>query len=208
MHPEILEGPQKSALAYLDRAPLPPDSYLAGGTALALHLGHRRSVDLDFFTQEPFENEGLFAVLRRIGSVRVEQNEPGTFRGKFAGVQVSFIRYDYPLLDALTKPDFAPRIAGIRDIASMKLSAIMSQGSRRDFIDLYAVCQQGHRMEDVYGWFQRKYAGVSYDPYHLAKSLVYFVDAEKEPVSVMLQPLRWDEVRDFFIRESARVFSA
>lgn len=208
MHPEILEGPQKSVLALLDRAPIPTGVYLAGGTALALHLGHRRSVDLDFFSQEPIENENLLALLRQIGDIRVERNESGTFRGQLAGAQISFIRYDYPLLDAPIKPDFGPRVAGIRDIASMKLSAIMSRGSRRDFLDLYAVCQHGHGIEDVYRWFEQKYAGISYDPYHLAKSLVYFVDAEKEPMPEMLQAVHWDEVRQFFIRESQRVFGA
>lgn len=208
MYPEILEGPQKSALAQLDRAPLPADFYLAGGTALALHLGHRRSVDLDFFSQGPFENEILLALLRRIGEVRVGQNEPGTFRGQLGGVQISFIRYDYPLLDALITLDFGPRVAGARDVACMKLSAIMSRGARRDFVDLYAACQVGHGLSAVWGWFEQKYRGISYDPYHLAKSLVYFVDAEKEPMPVMLWPCRWDEVKAFFIRESQRVFGA
>jgi len=208
MHPEILDGPQKSALAQLERALLATDFYLAGGTALALHLGHRRSVDLDFFSQEAFQNENLLALLRRIGDIRVEQSEPGTFRGELAGVQISFIRYDYPLLDAPITPDFGPRVAGIRDIACMKLSAIMSRGTRRDFVDLYAVCRQGHGLGGVWRWFKEKYAGISYDPYHLAKSLVYFVEAEKEPMLVMLQPVDWDDLREFFLRESQRVFNA
>jgi hypothetical protein len=88
MHPEILEGPQKSVLAQLDKALRTTDFYLAGGTALALHLGHRRSVDLDFFSQGAFQNEDLRALLRRIGDIRVQQDEPGTFRGQLAGVQI------------------------------------------------------------------------------------------------------------------------
>lgn len=123
--------------------------YLAGGTALALHLGHRRSVDLDFFSQVPLEGENLLALLGQIG---------------------------------------------------------MGRGSRRDFVDLYAVCQHGHRMDELHGWFQQKHRGISYDPYHLAKSLVYFVDAEQEPMPTMLWPCRWDEVKVFFIAESRRIF--
>jgi hypothetical protein len=134
MHPEILEGPQESLLALLERAAIPPALYLASGTALAL-------------------------------------------------------------------------LAQIRDIACMKLSAIMSRGSRRDFVDLYAVCQHGHNLEEVYGWFQQKYQGILYDPYHLARSLVYFLDAEEERMPVMLWPCRWDEVKAFFVHESQRVFS-
>lgn len=206
MHPEVLEGPQRSLLAQLDRTPISAGFYLAGGTALALHLGHRRSVDLDLFSREPFDNDNLLAVLRQIGQIRVGRNDPETIWAELEGVQVSFFRYDYPLLDPLAKPDFGPNVVGIRDIACMKLSAIMGRGSRRDFVDLYAVCRQGYGLEQVHGWFQQKYAGISYDPYHLARSLVYFVEAEEEPMPVMLQPCPWEQVREFFIRESQRVF--
>ncbi len=207
MYPEILEGPQKSLLAQLAHALLPTDFYLAGGTALALHLGHRRSVDLDFFSSEPFENERLLLLLRQIGAFQVRRNDPGTVTGQLEGVQASFIQYAYPMLDVPTKPDFGPRVAGVRDIASMKLSAIMSRGSRRDFVDVYAVCQHGRGLDEVYGWFREKYRGVAYEPYHVAKSLVYFVEAEEERMPVMLKPYRWDETKAFFIRESQRVFA-
>jgi hypothetical protein len=206
MHPEILEGPQKSLLAKLDSATIGPTFYLAGGTALAMHLGHRRSVDFDFFSSEGFDNGVLLSGLRGIGTIQIRQSEPGTLTGQLEGVQVSFIRYGYPVLDAPTTRDFGPPLAGIRDIACMKLSAIMSRGSRRDFVDVYAVCRERYGLEEVYGWFRQKYRGISYDPYHLAKSLVYFIEAEEERMPVMLAPWRWEEVRAFFIAESRRVF--
>lgn len=206
MHPEILEGPQESVLAALKRASLPAEFYLAGGTALALHLGHRRSVDLDFFSQGPFENEQVLSILRQIGDTTVRRSEPGTLRGEVGGVQLSFIRYDYPLLGDFARPEFGPPIAGICDIASRKLSAIMSRGTRRDFVDLHAVSRRGFTLAEIYGWFQQKYAGISYDPYHVARSLVYFVEAEEEPMPQMLDPVRWDDVTEFFLRESRRVF--
>jgi Nucleotidyl transferase AbiEii toxin, Type IV TA system len=206
MHPEILEGPQKSLLAVLGRAGIPPALYLAGGTALALHLGHRKSVDLDFFHSEKFEAEEFLTVLQRIGEFQVRRSDPGTLTARVEGVEVSFVRYQYPMLDSPMKVEFGPPIAQVRDIACMKLSAIMARGSRRDFVDLYGVCQHGDSLEAVYGWFQQKYRGISYDPYHLARSLVYFLDAEEERMPVMLRPYRWDEVKAFFVRESQRVF--
>lgn len=206
MHPEILEGPQKSVLALLGRAAIPPAVYLAGGTGIALHLGHGKSADCDFFCPEMFEAEALLEVLRQVGELQVRRNDPGTLTARVEGIEVSFIRYEYPMLDPPTRPEFGPPIAGLRDMASMKLSAIMSRGSRRDFVDLYAVCQHGHALEEVFGWFQQKYRGISYDRYHLAKSLVYFVDAEEEQMPVMLWPCRWEEVRQFFMAESRRIF--
>jgi hypothetical protein len=208
MHPEVLDRTQKSLLAQLERAGISPAFYLAGGTALALHLGHRKSVDLDFFSSEDFESGGLLAILGHVGEFQVRRNDPGTLTGNVEGIEVSFIRYQYPMLDPPIQSELGPLVAGIRDIASMKLSAIMGRGSRRDFVDLYAVCQRDHSLEEVYGWFQQKYRGISYDPYHLAKSLVYFLDAEEERMPVMLWPCRWDEVREFFVRESQGAFGA
>lgn len=207
MHPEILDGAQKSVLAALRGVALPAGFYLAGGTALALHLGHRRSVDLGFFSHGAFENAQVLSVLRQVGDTTVRQGEPGTLRGEVAGVQLSLIRYEYPLLEPLQPFAFGPPIAGIRDVACMKLSAIMGRGSRRDFVDLHAVCRQGLSLAEIYQWFQRKYAGIAYDPYHVARSLVYFVEAEDEPMPRMLEPVGWDEVKTFFGRESRRVFN-
>lgn len=84
----------------------------------------------------------------------------------------------------------------------------MSCGSRRDFVDVYAVCRHGHSLEEIYAWFEEKYRGISYDPCHLARGLVYFLDAEGERMPVMLWPCRWDEVRESFLRGSRRVFNA
>jgi hypothetical protein len=89
----------------------------------------------------------------------------------------------------------------------MKLSAIMGRGSRRDFVDLHAVCRKGSSLAEVYEWFQHKFAGIAYDPYHVARSLVYFVEAEAEPMPQMLEPVRWDEVKGFFLHESRRIFA-
>ncbi len=164
-------------------------------------------MDLDFFSLESVESENLVTLLRQIGEIRIERSELGDFRGHLGGVPISFIRYSYPLLEPLIHSDLAPPVAGIRDIASMKLSAIMSRGARRDFVDVYAVCQHGFSLEEIYACFQRKYHGVSYDPYHLARSLVYFLDAEKEAMPLMLWPCGWDEIKAFFVRESQRVFA-
>jgi hypothetical protein len=206
MHPEILEGPQKSLLALLGRGAIPPGFYVAGGTGLALHLGHRKSVDLDLFCPEAFEIADLLTFLRGVGEVQLRRNDPGALTARVEGVEVSFIRYQYPMLDPPVKLELGPPIAQVRDIACMKLSAIMSRGSRRDFVDLYTVCGHGHTLAQVYGWFQQKYHGISYDPYHLAKSLVYFLDAEEERMPVMLWPCHWEDVKTFFVRESQRAF--
>ena len=83
----------------------------------------------------------------------------------------------------------------------MKLSAIASRGTKRDFIDLYVLCA-GFGLREILGWFAQKYAGTRYNRLHLLKSLTYFGDAEKDPMPNMLVPLAWEDVIRFFTKEA------
>jgi hypothetical protein len=129
--------------------------YLAGGTALALHLGHRRSVDLDFFSAQAFNEDVLIAALRILPSLSVLSKSPQTIYLQVSSTKVSFIGYDYALLFPLEHlQDLA--VADVRDIAGMKISALASRGSRRDFVDLYVIAQR-YGLPHVLDLFQRKF---------------------------------------------------
>ena len=80
----------------------------------------------------------------------------------------------------------------------MKISAISSRGSKKDFIDLFFVCQQGISLEEMLKLFERKYKDIDYNMVHILKSLLYFEDAEKEPMPKMIIPTKWEEVKNFF----------
>jgi hypothetical protein len=86
----------------------------------------------------------------------------------------------------------------------MKVTAIASRGSKRDFVDLYAACQH-HGLPEVLRLFSRKYARAGYNSLHIIKSLTYFADAEKDPMPHMLVPLDWGDVKKFFEREVLRL---
>ncbi len=173
--------------------------YLAGGTALALHIGHRRSVDLDFFNPQSFDEDAFLAGLHGIPGLSLISRSEQTVYLLISDVKTSFIGYEYPMLFPFEY--FAGvAVADLRDIACMKFSALAGRGSRRDFIDLYAVAQR-YGLPHILELFQRKFAQVNYSPVHLQKSLVYFADAEKEPMPDMLLPLTWGEVKAFFIGE-------
>ncbi len=177
--------------------------YLAGGTALALHLGHRRSVDLDFFTSTSFNEDALIASLQQLPKIRVLSKSPETVYALIRDTKVSFIGYQYPLLFPLHEFD-GLAVADERDIACMKISALASRGSRRDFVDLYVLAKDfglGHLLD----LFQRKFAKVNYSALHIRKALTYFGDAEVEPMPDVLAPLPWQEVRAFFEREVLRL---
>jgi len=183
--------------ARLGRRPEMDAFYLAGGSAAALHLGHRVSVDLDFFSPEVFDPAALVSHLSDIGPIAVQQESRGTFVGQLAGTQVSFFYYAYPLLEADT-PCRGVRVASLLDIALMKLAAISQRGRRRDFVDLYCICKSGYALADLLRRVPEKYATLSYPSYHLLRALAYFDDAEEDPPLRMLKPAAWARVKRFY----------
>jgi hypothetical protein len=192
-------------LALVAKTSLAAQFYLAGGTAVALHLDHRRSYDLDFFIPEQdFSLDLPCRELAHLGELVILQESAGSFVGMLDGAQISFFIYPYPLLD--TPVDFeGVRVAGLPDLAAMKLEAISSRGKKRDFIDLYRICQDAFPLRQVIENFERKYAGVRYSLVHLLKSLTYFDDAEPDPMPSMLVSLEWDQVKRFFEEEIRRL---
>ncbi len=206
MFPAILTEAQQSALGLLSRLCEVRRFYLAGGTALALHLGHRRSRDFDFFTARAFAPQDLLSVIRRAGEVQVLQEASGTLTVRIASVPTSFFHYDYPLLRPLHDSPWGPKLADPADIAAMKLWAIAGRGSRKDFVDLYAYARSCEGLERVFERFREKYQGINVDPYHLLRSLCYFEDAEAEPMPDMLHEVSWDEIKAFFQAEATRLF--
>jgi hypothetical protein len=192
-------------LALLAKAGLTAPFYLAGGTAAALHLGHRISVDLDFFGPEPFDSAQLAAQLSDLGKFRLERLAEDTLLGELRGIRISFFRYRYPLI-AEPVSVLGITVASLEDLAAMKLDAISRRGTRRDFIDLYFIAQSGLALPEALQWYQRKYAGLNLNLVHLVKSLAYFADAEADPMPQMLVDLSWDEVKRFFEREARSLF--
>jgi len=202
-HSEVISPEVARTANTLANLPLLGDFYLAGGTALALHLGHRRSVDLDFFSTESFDEERLIAGLQGLPNLAVLSKSPQTVYLHISGTKVSFIGYAYPLLFPCSHFQ-GVTVADVRDIACMKLSALASRGSRRDFVDLYVVTRD-YGISQILELFRQKFATANYNVLHVWKSLTYFADAEKEPMPDMLVSISWDEVKEYFVNEARRL---
>ena len=204
MHPKVLSSEAWTLVRTLDRAAITKGWVLAGGTGLALQLGHRISEDLDFFRAEPFESEGLAIALARVAPVEVQDRSAGTLHVSLQGIRVSFLQAQAPLLFAGT----AYRglvVADPRDIAVMKVVAIGGRGSRKDFVDLFFYLRSGGSLEDVFEMIERRFAGIDFNEYHLLRSLTYFDDAETEPMPRMLREVDWADIKSAIIAEVRRL---
>ncbi|MBU1089410.1 nucleotidyl transferase AbiEii/AbiGii toxin family protein [Patescibacteria group bacterium] len=204
LHQEILPLSTAHALKKISGLGFAKQFYLAGGTGLALQLGHRFSEDLDFFSATDFDSKDLPLKLSELGKFELFQKEKQTISGSLDKVKISFLGYKYPLLGDLS--DFSGfQIAAIEDIACMKLDAIASRGTKRDFIDLYFLVREKLPLEKIFKLFEKKYAAISFNLLHIKKSLIYFTDADEEPLPQMLKPVSWEKVKRFFTDEVVRL---
>jgi hypothetical protein len=201
-HPETIPPDTEELVGSLARV-LPSGAYLAGGTGLALRLGHRRSVDLDFFLPSVFDEELLLQGLRVLRGIVVEQRAPQTLHLAIEGVKVSFMSYTYPLLFPVSLFRNVP-VADPRDVSCMKITAIAGRGSKRDFIDVF-VASERFGLAELLNLADRKFAQTRYNKLHILKSLTYFADAEKDPLPHMLVPVDWVTVKSFFEQEASRI---
>lgn len=196
---EVLTGNARTVLEKLALSNVREAYYLAGGTAAALQMGHRRSEDFDFFSSEEFSPMEQTAQLAKLGEVKVLNQASGTLHVLFDGVRVSFLRYSYPLLMP-THRLLDLDVADVIDIALMKVAAIAGRGSKKDFIDLYWMCRSGPiTLAKLPSLFAEKFKEVQYSAYHIARSLTFFEDADPDPMPEMLANVSWEQVKAFFV---------
>lgn len=207
LHWSTLEVEQKKLLQLIvEQMPL-AGSYLAGGTALALILGHRESVDFDWFSPSNFDSEVLARQLSNMKSFEVNEASKGTLHGILDNVRVTWLYYPNPLLDHLITSSEMPnlKLASLKDIGVMKLAALSHRGSAKDFIDLYRMQQEGLELEDLIKLMPAKFPEAKINYYHIVKSFSYFDDAELEPLPKMHAPLSWQKLKHFFLEEQTRL---
>jgi len=203
-HPEILPGTTATKLEELAAFESIQNTYLAGGTAIALQLGHRISRDLDFFTPIAFDENELALKLEEKG-MRTESTKWRTVIGSFADVQFTCFYLPYPLL-------FDPeeyrgiRVANLRDCAAMKLEAIAGRATKRDYIDLSMIMKHDNiELPALLDMHMRKYQPQRDTAAEALRSLTYFDDVEtretEERPLEMLVPIAWEEVKTFFLQQ-------
>ena len=205
LHFDVLPKETKVALEYLASQDWMRNSnfYLAGGTALALSMGHRKSVDLDFFTKDKsFNNVKLLKNLSLAENLVTDINKEDTVYVRLFKAKVSFISYPFfvPKKDFITYGGV--RILEPSDVSVMKIIAISQRGKKRDFFDLYWYANNIENLENVIKKLKHQYPSVAHDYHHILKSLTYFEDAESDPDPIIYFDATWDKVKEFFKKET------
>ncbi|MFZ4543624.1 MAG: nucleotidyl transferase AbiEii/AbiGii toxin family protein [Saprospiraceae bacterium] len=167
------------------------DFSLAGGTALALQIGHRISYDLDLFADSTIENELILDLLHPIIKVEILQQTKNILILDAEGIKLDFVKYRYPTLSAVNEIEEI-RLYSIKDIAAMKLAAIAGRGRKRDFVDLYFLLKE-FKLTEIVNFYLQKYSDSS--EMMMVRSLSYFDDANNDEDVVLTIPLEWDMIK-------------
>ena len=166
---------------------------LIGGTNLALRLGHRKSIDLDFFSKDKFNETALDKFIKdKYQEVKTTHLDKQTRQYQVNGIKVEFIRFNYPLLDKIELVE-GVRMYSLKDTVAGKLNAITQRGSKKDFYDVYELLKT-NSLDEMIGYYKEKFN--QDNPVPLIKSLNYYEDAERMGEEVnSLNKTSWKDVK-------------
>jgi hypothetical protein len=176
--------------------PLLASFRLVGGTALALQLGHRISIDIDLFVDSAFAVDPVVEMLSRRYAIQSLEVAVNTIRGEVNGVKLDIMSHRYPMIDSAIVLD-GIRLASLKDIAAMKLNAIANRGSKKDFWD-YAELLNHFSRDEMLDLFAKKYTNENV--WYVEKSLSYFEDAEEDPDPRDLKGRTWEDVKHVILK--------
>jgi hypothetical protein len=194
LHKEAVDSSNLELLKIMQSQKYLLGFYLAGGTGLALYNGHRKSVDLDLFSDFSFDTSAMLENLVKDFSFRLLFSAANTLKGEISEIKVDIIAHRYDLIDNIHQEE-SIRILSEPDIIAMKLNAISTSGQRiKDFIDIYFLLEK-YDIRNMLDFYRRKYH--QENDLLVLKSLIYFEDvAESEWPVLMTEPdLKWIDVK-------------
>lgn len=192
LHLSTVEPATLELLRTLQQLPVLSNTRLGGGTALALQMGHRKSIDLDFFGTIDEDPQDLVRALRTIGTLVTLKESKNIHIYVINGVKVDIVNYTYPWLDdAVCMNGIC--MASPKDIAAMKITAIVGRGTKKDFIDIYFLLKR-YSLTKILSFYSTKYSDGS--SFLAMKSLAYFDDAAVDPMPDMFSDISWDQVKE------------
>lgn len=166
---------------------------LVGGTAFSLLLGHRKSIDIDLFTDRPFDKEFLKDILNdSFPTVSFLDNRSAAILQCFInGVKTDFVSVRDTFKHPISVLNDIP-FADTRDIIALKLNAIKGRGSKKDFWDIARLLDD-YLLENILEFYQQRYPYD--DTFAVMRSIVYFDDAENDPDPITIENISWSQVK-------------
>ncbi len=175
--------------------------YLAGGTALSLQIGHRLSVDLDFFS--PTEDIPSIRLQLEFALAQFQSTLADSSWGNLVflskNIRVGFYGYGFSLVSPVIDSE-GIRLASVEDIALMKLDAMLSRAAKKDFYDLYFICQTIN-LRQLLDKSEIKFPSVRDFETQVIKRLIYFENAENESDPILLKKVSWQAVKKYFTNQ-------
>lgn len=166
---------------------------LVGGTNLSLRLGHRLSIDLDLFTNKPFDTEAMSRILTARFPNTVIASQSDTMLFAFIDdIKIDMVLLPYPYIEPVEDYD-GIRLVSLPDIIAMKMSAIASRGVKKDFWDIAELLEM-YSLAEMLEFYKAKY--ISHDIFHLVRALAYFADAENQKDPDTLKKITWKNVKN------------
>ena len=205
MHPEVLTRPAAALFPPLSRF---PGFYLAGGTALALQIGHRISVDFDLFCDDAIDR-ALLQRVRRIfadADIAVLVNNADELTMLVNGVKITFLTYPFPVREPLEFYD-GVRLLSVPEIAATKAYTIGRRGAFKDYVDLYfVIAEKQATLAGIIADAEHKF-GADFNSRLFLEQLVYLADLDEAEVQFIKPTVTAQEVQIFFeerVREIAK----
>lgn len=202
---QTIEPRTLSILEKLMKVPFLVGFHLVGGTALALKYGHRKSIDLDLFTQNPFNHDTV------VNSLNEEFKTSFLYEGNFSqwgifcfidNIKTDIIHYPHPLIGSVETIENI-RLASDKDLIAMKIQAILGRGVKKDFWDIAELLKH-YSLQEMIDFHKEKYPnqmlGIS-----IPQALLYFEDAESSIEPISLTTTNWTEIKNQ-IKEKVNVF--
>ncbi|KKU82535.1 MAG: hypothetical protein UY09_C0012G0039 [Parcubacteria group bacterium GW2011_GWA2_47_8] len=205
MHLEAIKSDSRSLFEKLSRF---EGFYLAGGTALALQIGHRISIDFDLFSSKPLLTD-LLATAEKVfsQSIAPSVNNESELTFIVAGTKVTFLYYPFPILLELVQTEFLPLLS-VPEIAATKAYTVGRRASLKDYVDLYFIMNEGHSdLKQIIDLAIQKYSS-AFDAKLFLEQLVYLKDVATEPIEFIKSAVISQDIELYFqtkIRESGLI---
>jgi hypothetical protein len=188
---QTIEPGTLQLLKSLQAMPLFQGLRLVGGTALALQLGHRKSIDLDLFGRLEADPLEILEALEESHTVSVIKESKNIHIYMVDGVKVDFVNYKYSWIDEPVV-DSDITLASVKDISAMKIAAVIGRGTKKDFIDIDTLLCS-FTLRELLELYMQKYPDGTL--FIAMKSLTYFEDAESDPMPFMFEDTDWENVK-------------